>query len=103
VTKFNRVYAIYISNVDSSTSIKCFIIATIRIANFIIKSKLFIEFIKYADVFNIEKASVLTAYNKNKYTINLDGNKLSFKPLYNLSIKKLKILKTYFNDTLTKR
>jgi hypothetical protein len=102
VTKFSRVYAIYISDVDSFTSIKCSIIAATRITNFTIKPKLFIKFIKYADVFNIEKAGVLIAYNKNEYTINLNKNKSFFEPLYNFSAKKLKVLKTYFNDALTK-
>jgi hypothetical protein len=101
-TKFNRVYTIYILNVDSFTSIKCLIIATAKIANFTIKSKLFIEFIEYVNVFDIEKADVLVTYNKNKYTINLDGNKPFFGPLYNLSAKKLKVLKMYFNDALAK-
>jgi hypothetical protein len=96
------VYAIYISDVDNLTSIKCFIIAAARIADFTTKSKLSIEFIKYVNVFNTEKASVLAAYNKNKYTINLNENKPSFKPLYNLSAKELKILKTYLNDALAK-
>jgi hypothetical protein len=96
------VYAIYISNVDSFTFIKCFIIAAARIINFTAKPKLPIEFVKYVNVFNTEKASVLAAYNKNEYTINLDENKSPFKPLYNLSAKKLKVLKTYFNDALAK-
>jgi hypothetical protein len=96
------VYAIYISDVDSPKFIKCFIIAAVKIIDFITKSKLSIKFIEYADVFNIEKASVLIAYNKNEYTINLDGNKPSFEPLYNLSAKELKVLKTYLNDALAK-
>jgi hypothetical protein len=102
VTKSDRVYAIYISDVNNFTSIKCSIIATARITNSIAKSKLFIEFIKFVDVFDTEKADVLAAYNKNKYTINLDESKLFFKPLYNLSIKELKVLKTYLNDALAK-
>jgi hypothetical protein len=96
------VYAIYILNVDSFTSIKCLIIATAKIANFTIKSKLFIEFIEYVDVFDIEKASVLIAYSKNEYTINLDRSKPSFEPLYNLLTKKLEVLRIYLNDALTK-
>jgi hypothetical protein len=96
------VYAIYISDVDSFTFIKCFIIAAARIANLIIKRKLFIEFTEYVDVFDIEKTGVLAAHSKNEYTINLDKNKPSFGPLYNLSAKKLKVLKTYLNDALAK-
>jgi hypothetical protein len=96
-------YAIYISDVNSFTSIKCFIIATAKIADFTAKSKLFIKFTEYVDVFNIEKTSVLITYSKNEYTINLDKNKSFFGPLYNLSAKELKILKTYLNDALAKR
>jgi hypothetical protein len=102
VTKSGRVYAIYISDVDNFTSIKYFIIVTTRITDFTAEPKLFIKFIKFADVFNTEKASVLAAHNKNKYTINLNKSKSSFRPLYNLSIKKLKVLKIYFNDALAK-
>jgi hypothetical protein len=96
------VYAIYISNVDNPTFIKCLIIATARITDFTIKSKLPIEFIEFVNVFNTEKAGVLAAYNKNKYTINLDKSEPPFGSLYNLSIKELKVLKTYLNDVLAK-
>jgi hypothetical protein len=96
------VYAIYISNIDNPTFIKCLIIATARIANFTAEPKLFIKFTEFVNVFDTEKADVLAAYNKNKYTINLDGSKPSFGPLYNLSIKKLEVLKTYLNDALAK-
>jgi hypothetical protein len=102
VTKSGRVYAIYISDVDNPTSVKYFIIAAAKTVDFTIKSKLFIEFIKFVNVFDIERASVLAAYNKNKYTINLDGSKPPFGPLYNLSTKELKVLKTYLNDALAK-
>jgi hypothetical protein len=96
------VYTIYVSDVDNSISVKCFIIATTRIIDFTAKPKLFIEFTEFADVFDIEKTGVLAAYSKNKYTINLDESKSSFEPLYNLSTKELKVLKTYFNDALAK-
>jgi hypothetical protein len=96
------VYAIYISDVNNSTFIKYSIIAAARITNFTTKSKLFIKFIEFADVFDIEKADVLAAHSKNKYTINLNESKLPFEPLYNLLIKKLKVLKTYLNDALAK-
>jgi hypothetical protein len=102
VTKSGRVYAIYISDVDNPTFIKCFIIAAARIADFTAESKLSVEFIEFVNVFDTEKAGVLAAYNKNKYTINLDGSKSPFGPLYNLSIKELKVLKTYLNDALAK-
>jgi hypothetical protein len=97
------VYAIYISDVDNFTFIKCLIIAAARIADFTTKPKLFIKFIEFVNVFDIEKINVLAAYNKNEYTINLDESKPFFKPLYNLSIKELKVLKTYLNDALAKR
>jgi hypothetical protein len=95
-------YTIYVSDVDNLTSIKYSIIATARITDFITEPKLPIEFTEFADVFNTEKANVLAAHNKNKYTINLDKSKPPFKPLYNLSTKELKVLKTYFNDALAK-
>jgi hypothetical protein len=92
-----------VSDVVNPTFIKRLIIATVRITNSIIKSKLSTEFVKYINVFDIEKAGVLAAHNKNKYAINLNGNKLFFGPLYNLSTKKLKILRTYLNAALTKK
>jgi hypothetical protein len=92
-----------VSDVVSSTFIKRFIIAAAKIINFIIKSKLSTEFVEYADVFNTEKTGVLTAYNKNKYTINLNRNKLFFESLYNLSAKKLEVLRTYLNAALAKK
>jgi hypothetical protein len=102
VTKFGRVYAIYISDVDSLTFIKYFIIAAARITDFITKPKLSIEFTEYVNVFDIKKAGVLAAHSKNEYIINLNGNKSSFGSLYNLSAKKLKVLKIYLNDALIK-
>jgi hypothetical protein len=72
------------SDVVNPTFIKRFIIAAVKIINFIIKLKLFTEFVKYINVFDIEKIGVLTTHNKNKYAINLNGNKSFFGPLYNL-------------------
>jgi hypothetical protein len=74
-----------------------------KITDFIIKSKLPAEFVEYIDVFDTEKAGVLLTYNKNKHTINLNGNKSFFGPLYNLSAKKLEVLRTYLNAALAKR
>jgi hypothetical protein len=91
------------SDVVSSTFIKRFIIAAAKIINFIIESKLSAEFVKYINVFDTEKAGVLTTYNKNKYAINLNGNKLFFEPLYNLSAKELKVLRTYLDVALKKK
>jgi hypothetical protein len=83
-----------VSDVVNSAFIKRFTIATTKIINLIIKPKLPIKFVKYINVFDTEKTNFLTTYNKNKYTINLNRNKLFFGPLYNLLIKKLKILRT---------
>jgi hypothetical protein len=91
------------SDVVNSTFIKRPIITAVRIINFIIKLKLPAKFAEYINVFNTEKTDVLTTHNKNKYAINLNGNKLFFGPLYNLLIKELKILRTYFNVVLTKK
>jgi hypothetical protein len=91
------------SNVVNPAFIKRFIIVTTKITNLIIKPKLSIKFAEYIDVFNTEKAGVLTAHNKNKYAINLNRNKPFFGPLYNLSTKELEVLRTYFNTALTKK
>jgi hypothetical protein len=91
------------SDVVNFTFIKRFIIAIIKIINLIIKLKLPTEFAEFIDVFNTKKAGVLTAHNKNKYTINLNRNKSFFGLLYNLLIKELKILRTYLNITLVKK
>jgi hypothetical protein len=91
------------SDVVSFTFIKRFIIAAAKIINFIAELKLSAEFVKYINVFDTEKTGVLTTHNKNKYTINLNGNKSFLKPLYNLSAKELKVLRTYLNAALTKK
>jgi hypothetical protein len=91
------------SDVVSFTFIKRSIIAAIKITDFIIKSKLSTKFVKYINVFDTEKAGVLITYNKNKHAINLNRNKLFFGPLYNLLIKELKVLRTYFNAALIKK
>jgi hypothetical protein len=91
-----------ISGVNSLAIIKSFIIAVIRIIDSITETKLSVEFVKYIDVFDIEKAGVLLAYNKNKYVINLDRNKPFFGPLSNFLIEELKVLRTYFNAALAK-
>jgi hypothetical protein len=92
-----------VSDVVNPTFIKCFIIAAAKIINFITESKLFTEFVEYINVFNTEKAGVLSAHNKNEYTINLNGDEPFFGPLYNLLIKELKVLRTYLNVVLTKK
>jgi hypothetical protein len=66
------------------------------------KTKLSAEFAEYIDVFDTEKAGVLLAYNKNKYTINVDRNEPLFGLLYNFSTKELEVLRTYFNTILAK-
>jgi hypothetical protein len=91
-----------VSDVVNPTFIKRFTIAATKITNFIIKLKLLTEFVEYVDVFDIKKASVLLTHNKNEHTINLNGDEPFFEPLYNLSVKELKILRTYLNIVLTK-
>jgi hypothetical protein len=44
----------------------------------------------------------LPSYNKNIYTINLDGSKPLFRFLYNLLTSELEIIKTYINIYLAK-
>jgi hypothetical protein len=92
-----------VSDVVNPAFIKRFTIAAARITNFIIKLKLSAEFVEYADVFNIKKAGVLPTHNKNEHAINLNGDEPSFEPLYNLSVKELKVLRTYLNAVLTKK
>jgi hypothetical protein len=92
-----------VSDVVNLTFIKRSTVAAAKIINLIIKSKLLIKFVEHIDVFNTEKAGVLITYNKNKHAINLNGNKLFFEPLYNLLIKELKVLRTYFNVALIKK
>jgi hypothetical protein len=103
VTKSSRIYTVYISGVNSLAAVESFTIAIVRIINSTTKTKLPIEFAKYIDVFDTEKTGVLLAHSKNIYAINLDRNKPSFGPLYNLSIKELEILRTYLNAALAKR
>jgi hypothetical protein len=92
-----------VSDVVSFTFIKRFIITAAKIINLITELKLLTKFVKYIDVFDTEKADVLITHNKNKYAINLNRNKSFFKPLYNLSVKELKVLRTYFNVILAKK
>jgi hypothetical protein len=92
-----------VSDVVNPTFIKRFTIAATKIINLITELKLLTEFVKYTDVFDIKKAGVLSTYNKNEHAINLNEDKSFFKPLYNLSVKELKVLRTYFNAVLTKK
>jgi hypothetical protein len=66
------------SDVVSFIFIKRSTIAAAKIINFITELKLSAKFVKYINVFNTEKAGVLTTYNKNKHAINLNRNKLFF-------------------------
>jgi hypothetical protein len=91
------------SDVVNLTFIKRFTIAAVKIINLITESKLFTKFVKYINVFDIKKAGVLPTYNKNEYTINLNGNELFFGLLYNLLTKELKVLRMYFNVILAKK
>jgi hypothetical protein len=92
-----------VSDVVNPAFIKRLIIATARIINPVTELKLFIKFAEYINVFNTEKTDVLSTYNKNEHTINLNGDEPFFGPLYNLLIKELKVLKTYLNAALAKK
>jgi hypothetical protein len=92
-----------VSDVVNPAFIKRFTIAAARITDFITELKLPAKFVEYVNVFDIKKAGVLPTHNKNEHTINLNGDEPSFKPLYNLLIKELEVLKTYFNAALTKK
>ena len=48
-----------------------------------------LEYIKYSNVFLVEKTSKLLKYSKYNYAINLDSNKALFRLIYNL-LKKIK-------------
>jgi hypothetical protein len=52
-------YTIYISDIGSTSSIKCPIIAAVRTENLTAEPELPAEFVEYADVFDTEKTGVL--------------------------------------------
>jgi hypothetical protein len=91
------------SDVVNLTFIKRFIIAATKIINFITELKFPAEFVEYINVFDIKKAGVLSAHNKNKHTINLNRSEPSFGPLYNLLVKELKVLRIYLDVALAKK
>ena len=59
------------------------------------------ELIEYQDIFLIEEAGHLLSYQGNNYIIKITAD-LPYGPLYNLSIKELKVLQTYLDDVLVK-
>jgi hypothetical protein len=91
-----------ILNIKTLTSIKRNIIIIIIIISPFSIPKFPAEFAEFINIFNIKKAGVLPAYSKNKYIINLNGNKPPFGPLYNLLTKELEVLRTYLNAVLAK-
>ena len=95
--KINRIYVIYIINVDYMLTVKRFIIAVVKINDFIKKKKLLIIFIDLINVFDQKEINILLLYNKNVYMINLNSSELLFKSLYNLLISELKIIRMYLN------
>jgi hypothetical protein len=103
ISKINRVYIIYIINVNCILTVKHFIIITVKLNNFIIKLNISAEFADLANVFSQKKTDILSLFNKNVYMINLNDNELFFKSLYNLLTSELKIIKMYLNIYLTKK
>jgi hypothetical protein len=101
--KINKIYAIYIINVDYILTIKRFIIVMIKLNDVIAEKKILAKIANLVNFFDQKKIGILFSFDKNIYAINLNDNKLFFKFLYNFLIKKLKILKIYLNIYLIKK
>ena len=60
------------------------------------------EYAVYIDIFSNKKIRRLLLYKQNNHAINLNRKNPLYKPLYNLSIYKLKELRDYLDNVLTK-
>ena len=61
-----------------------------------------IKYAVYIDIFSNKKTERLLLYKQNNHAINLNKKDPLYKSLYNLLIYKLKKLRDYLNDILTK-
>ena len=61
------------------------------------------KFKNFEDVFSKEQANIFVSHQINDHVIELEDKELSYESLYNLSIKKLKILREYIDFILTKK
>ena len=64
--------------------------------------KMSIKYKNYVDVFFDEYVRKFSKHRSNDHVIKTNDANISFEFLYNLSIMKLKTLREYFDDLLTK-
>ena len=58
------------------------------------------KYAEYVDIFSETDANILLASRPYDHSINLEGGQLLYRPIYNLSEKKLKTLHEYLQDSL---
>ena len=61
------------------------------------------EFKNFKNVFSKKQANILVLYQVNDHVIELKDEESSYELLYNLSTKKLKILRKYIDFVLMKK
>ena len=67
-----------------------------------IQVMLFRKLINFQNVVVIKKESILFLYKSAVYYIDIENQKVSYRPFYNLFFYKLKILHKYLNNALIK-
>ena len=61
------------------------------------------EFKNFENVFSKKQANILVSHQINDHIIEFENEESSYESLYNLSIKKLKILRKHIDFVLTKK
>ena len=85
----SRVYLKFVANATSERDDNAF--------------EIFSKYQNFDDVFSEKQTNVLTFHQNANYIIELKKNELLYKSMYNLSVKKLKILREYINFALKKK
>ena len=101
--KNDIVYIVYIAGVSYTLTAERYIIAIVGLSNATIELEIPVMIADLADIFSQQEAGVLPLYSRNVYIINLDGRELPFRPLYNLLVAELEVIRTYIDTSLAKR
>jgi hypothetical protein len=103
ISEINRVYIMYITDINYTLTTKRSIIAIMKLSDFITKLNILAELTDLANIFNQKETDILLLFGKNVHMINLNDSKSLFKSLYNLLASELEIMKIYLNIYLAKR
>ena len=95
------IYAVFVQSKSSRVQLKSVANATNKRDDNAVK--IFSKYQNFDDVFFEKQTNVLTFYQNADHAIELKKNELSYKLLYNLFVKKLKILRKYIDFALKKK